>query len=57
MCITYSECVFVALGKMRMRFIITCGLSGYAIFFHITSQTAQTTQDMCFYLLYTFCVK
>ena len=37
-CITYSDCVFVALGKMRMRIIITCGLSGYAIFFHITSK-------------------
>ena len=32
--ITYSECVFVALGiqrEMRMRHIINCGLSGSTI--------------------------
>jgi len=34
--ITYSECVFVALGiehSMRMRRIILCGLHGSTVFF------------------------
>jgi hypothetical protein len=33
--ITYSECVFVALGMqyaMRMHHIVTCGLSGSTVF-------------------------
>jgi len=32
------ECVFAALGikcEMRMRRIVICGLSGFAVFFHI----------------------
>ena len=36
--ITYSECVFVALGilhSMRMRHTVICGLSGSTIIFHI----------------------
>ena len=37
--ITYSECVFVALGipnAMRMRHIIICDLTGSNVFFHIS---------------------
>jgi hypothetical protein len=38
--ITYSKCVFVALGiqhAMRMHRIVICGLFGSIIFFHIIS--------------------
>jgi hypothetical protein len=38
--ITYSECVFVAIGiqhEIRMRHIVICGLPGAAVFFHIIS--------------------
>jgi hypothetical protein len=38
--ITYSECVFVALGiqhAIRMRHIAICGLSGSTLFFHFIS--------------------
>jgi hypothetical protein len=37
-CIAYFECVFLALGvqhAMRMCHIVTCGLSGSTISFHI----------------------
>jgi hypothetical protein len=40
LCVTYSECVFVALVKqhvVRMRHIVVYGLSGVTIFFHIIS--------------------
>jgi hypothetical protein len=42
--ITYSECVFVALGfqyATRMRHIVICGLAGRTTFFHIIVQTVR----------------
>jgi len=38
--IKYSECVFVALGiqhTLSMCYIVICGLSSSAVFFHIIS--------------------
>jgi len=46
--ITYSACVFVALGvqhAMRLRHIVICGLSGCAVFFNIISQTARYSKE------------
>jgi len=39
-CVTYSECVFVAVGVQHatlMCHIVICGLYGCTIFFHIVS--------------------
>jgi hypothetical protein len=64
--ITYSECVFVALGirpAMRMRHIVICSLHRCTAFFHLFTQTARfskeshSKQNVCFDFLYSFCLK
>jgi hypothetical protein len=57
--ITYSLCVFVALGMqhaVRMRHIVICGLCGSTVlvFFHVISQTALFLKKKK--LLYRGCV-
>ena len=45
--ITYTECVFVALGiqhAMHMRHILICGLPRSTKFFHIIPQTARFSE-------------
>ena len=49
MSITYSECVFVALGTqhaIRTLYIFICGPSGSIIFFHGISQTARFSKNV-----------
>jgi hypothetical protein len=64
-CVTYSECVFLALGvkyAMRMRRIVICGLPRSTIFFSTFSnkwrdfffKESYRTQNMCFEFLYKF---
>ena len=66
--ISYSECVFVALGiqhAKRMRHIVICCLSGYTLFFSVLSHKRHDfrkrqlywTQNVCFAFLYNFCLK
>ena len=45
--VTYSECVFVALGihnAVLMRHIVICGLFGSTIFFHIIGRTIRLSE-------------
>jgi hypothetical protein len=61
--ITYSDCVFVALGiqqAMRMRRFVTCGLPGSTIFFphylikdKIFQKKTVIAYKMFFLILYT----
>jgi hypothetical protein len=63
--ITYSECVFVALGiqhAMRMRHIVNCALPGSTIFFHKSHQRHDfrkkvTEHKMRGFFLSHFCMK
>ena len=50
-CITYSECVFVALviqHAMCMRHIVMCGLPGSTLFIYVISQTARFSKKKSF---------
>jgi hypothetical protein len=65
--IEYYGCVSVALliqyAKRMRRIMLSCGLSGPTIFFHITSQMARfsdksyLTQNVCFDFPYNICLK
>jgi len=64
--ITYSECVFVALGiqnSMRMLYIVICGLPRSTIFFshHLINGILfwgkKIEHKMCFDFIYNICLK
>ena len=51
--VTYSEFVFVALGiqhAMRMRHIVTCGLSSPTTIFHIIPYTVRFSGEKSYWI-------
>jgi len=65
MSITYSGCVFIALGMqhaIRMHHVVICGLSRHTIFPHyVTNGTifekSYKTKNVCFDFLHKLCLK
>jgi hypothetical protein len=64
--VTYSECVFLALGiqhAMRMRRVVICGQPGTTVFFHIILINSTIFEEkvmeynVCFDFLCKFCLK
>jgi hypothetical protein len=58
-CVCVCVCVCVALGiqhVIRMRPIVTCGISLSPIFFHIMSLTARFSKNVFDHKMFNFCL-